>query len=60
MWFFFFVGKTISGHFSLILVVGDFSSRKVASGAKSSRGIRGEHKPSAAKEVDATHHRNEE
>ena len=35
-------------------VVGDFSSRNVASGAKSSRGIRGVHKPSAAKEVDAT------
>ena len=35
-------------------VVGDFSSRNVASGAKSSKGIRDVHKPSAAKEVDAT------
>ena len=38
----------------MLYVVGDFSSRNVASGPKSSRGIRGVHKPSAAKEVDAT------
>ena len=33
-------------------VVGDFLSRNVASGAKSSRYIKGVHKPSAAKELD--------
>ena len=38
---------------SVPIVVGDFLLRNVASGAKSSRGIKGMNKPSATKEVDA-------